>query len=496
VLGVIAFGTTARAANLTVTLPQQAAVRVYDRDRPDAPRIDCPGTCSYQVAGSGIDLSQLNVDVLPDPRTGDPPWDLVAMTGCRGTSALPADNGICFLPSEGNVALSFQVQYRPVVAVKVGGTIGGPLSHFFITGGPAADNSPIVGFSCDAVAPLVQACAKHQRHGATIGLSAPSTLQATLDAVSSPCGSGNCTFPVDADTCVAYLYRNGAPLLYPDVEIGGPECPTGPGIGGGGGGGGTNPPPELDPIKSLALEQMRHELAQSLAPCLTAGTTVSLFALGPIGVLTGRLVFAPAAGICARIVQHLAELQRVYDDPPDPAFRTIAPVAATAVPPVDLSPCKEVTGKDRRTCVKLGKAAHRHVASLFHVGDVIIRASRRRRARQRGRRGQQPEGVQTPGEGGDATRAAAQVRSGRSRESGREGRGDPPKRGGHGSDRRGSVHRSVGAGPPTPRRSGRDGERCAHGARSGAHATAHRPAGAAPPTLGVRGLHSILCPLQ
>ncbi len=367
-LALFALSGTARAASVIVQLPEDAAIHVYDRNRPDAPRIDCPGVCTYSIPGDFLDLFELKVDVVPDPRTGDPPWDLVAMNGCGGTSTLPADNAICFLPAQSSITLSFQLQYRPVVAVKVGGAVGGPLSFLTISGGPGADNSPIVGFACNAMAPTVPACAKHQQHGASIALSAGTSLQATLDSVSPPCGSGNCKFPIEEDTCVGYLYRNGAPLLFPTVEISGPECPTGPGIGGGGGGG---PPPELDPIKQLALQQMRRELAQALAPCLTAGTAVSLFALGTPGVLAGRLVFAPAAGICARIVQHLVDLQKVYDDPPAPSYTKVAPITSTGSPSLDLSPCKELTGPPRRLCRKLGSAAQRHVAKLFHVGDVI-----------------------------------------------------------------------------------------------------------------------------
>lgn len=364
----------AHGATLIVKLPATAAIRVYDRDHPDAPSIDCPGTCRYETTGAALGLNAVKVDVLADPRTGDPPWDIVAINGCRGTSALPADNANCYLPTTGDATVSFDLAYRPVVAVKAGGSVGGPLAALYISAGPGAENAGIVGHACNVRDQNQKTCAKHQHKGAAIALSVGQGDRAALDSVSAPCGSAACTFTVESDTCVAYLYHNANPLLFPTIDLIPVDCPTGPGIEGPGGGGGGDgpPPPGFDPLKQLALDTMRAEVAQSYAPCLTAGTSLALFAVGPIGAATGQLVFTPAALICARIVQHLTELQRVYDDPPDPAFHTLARLRKTDVPSVDPSVCASLTGSDRKICRKLAHAAQRHVKALYRVGDVAV----------------------------------------------------------------------------------------------------------------------------
>src|SRR5262249_54090530 len=106
-LAIALVAVSAHAACLIVHLPENAAIKVTDHNPPpEGPRIDCPPTCAYEAPGSGVVINDLKVEPVLDPRNNDRPWDITGMPGCRGTSALPADNALCFLPSEGDVDVS------------------------------------------------------------------------------------------------------------------------------------------------------------------------------------------------------------------------------------------------------------------------------------------------------------------------------------------------------------------------------------------------------
>ncbi len=94
---------------------------------------------------------------------------------------------------------------------------------------------------------------------------------------------------------------------------------------------------------------MSLEFAQSLAPCIYAATGVTLFAILGNGLVVGGVLLDVAAPLCENYLLHIIDLQRVYDDPPDFHFDTIAPITPAARPPVDVSTCDQATGDGYRT---------------------------------------------------------------------------------------------------------------------------------------------------
>lgn len=162
------------------------------------------------------------------------------MPGCRGTSALPADNGKCFLPFEGDVDVFLELRYRPILAVTYKGTYGAPVSGLFINGGPGTGYQGAgTSFSCDVTkSPQDGRCAAHLSAGQPVQILTSSTVRATLVAVSPPCGGTACEFVLNEDTCIEYEFENGDPGLFPTVDLTPITCPTGPGVSGPGGGGG------------------------------------------------------------------------------------------------------------------------------------------------------------------------------------------------------------------------------------------------------------------
>jgi hypothetical protein len=116
---ILAFS-TAHAARVDIVIPSAGVVQVTDATPPaEGPRIACPPDCTHVTPGPDIDIFDLRVVVPNDPATNDPAWDIVSMDGCRGTSALPADNGKCFLPFSGDVTVSITLRYRPIVALTI-----------------------------------------------------------------------------------------------------------------------------------------------------------------------------------------------------------------------------------------------------------------------------------------------------------------------------------------------------------------------------------------
>jgi hypothetical protein len=361
------------AARVAVVLPQNVAMRVYDRNPPaGGPRIDCPGICTYDAPGNRYDLVELKVEVVEDPRTLDPPWDIVEMKGCRGTSALPATNGLCFLDGRGNDTVSFDMQYRPVLAVTFGGTMAGEVSGVYVTGTVAPGSGGTgTSFSCNIAAPTPQTCARHFSLDKDVLINAPSTDYALVLSASEPCGGPGCTFTLAADTCISFLYKHNRPPGFPEKTLEGPECPTGPGIGGGGGGG--DPPPELVTFKELALEQMKKDFEQGLYPCLTGTTGLALFfsAGVTIGPIVGGAMAAAAGPQCVSLVRRIVDLQKIYEDPPDFDFHRVAKVARSARGAVELPSCKGLARADKRVCTRLASAVRGYVKKVEKATAVV-----------------------------------------------------------------------------------------------------------------------------
>ena len=301
----------------------------------------------------------------------DPPWDILEMKGCRGTSALPATNGLCFLGGRRNQTVSFAMQYRPVLAVTFGGTIAGELGAIFITGTVAPGSGGTgTSFSCNMAAPLSQNCARHFSLDKDVLINAPSTDAALFVSAAPPCGSKNCTFTLEADTCISYVYLHNRPPGFPAKDLVGPECPTGPGIGGSGGG---DPPPELVTFKDLALQQLQADFEQALYPCLTANTGLVLFfSVGPtIGPVIGGTMAAAAGPLCVSLLRRIIDLQKIYEDPPDFDFHRIAPIGRSARGSVELPSCRGLKGEDKRICTRLAGAVRGYVKKVEKAGAVV-----------------------------------------------------------------------------------------------------------------------------
>jgi hypothetical protein len=103
---------------------------------------------------------------------------------------------------------------------------------------------------------------------------------------------------------------------------------------------------------------------------VTATTGLALFAIPGAGLAVGGVVLDLVAPLCESHVLHLIDLQRVYDDPPDFAFGTIAPITPSARTKVDASSCDAAAGDERGTCRRAAKAATRYLGKVQRVGDV------------------------------------------------------------------------------------------------------------------------------
>src|SRR5205085_4957659 len=112
-------------ASLNVTIaggPPGAGWKIEERFPPEGtPRISCPPTCSYQAPTPTLDVGDLIVVPVDDPRTKNPPWNVISMDQCAGTSTLPSPSPICTPPTSGHVNVTVTLQYRPIVAIKFKG---------------------------------------------------------------------------------------------------------------------------------------------------------------------------------------------------------------------------------------------------------------------------------------------------------------------------------------------------------------------------------------
>src|SRR4029077_1676649 len=100
-----------------------------------------------------------------DPRTNDFPFDIVSMTGCKGTSVLPATDAVCALDGDERKVV-VTLRYRPIVAVTFAGE-SQVLSNPSISGFPGPGSvTGGVGFTCNWLSPApTTTCAGHYSVG-------------------------------------------------------------------------------------------------------------------------------------------------------------------------------------------------------------------------------------------------------------------------------------------------------------------------------------------
>jgi hypothetical protein len=127
----------------------------------------------------------------------------------------------------------------------------------------------------------------------------------------------------------------------------------------------------MQTAKERALVELRREFDQAVYPCLVATSGVPLLVIPGSGIPIAATLLAIAGPRCTEAVQRLADLQKTYDDPPDFDYDTIAPIAPTARPSIELPSCSEATGTERGLCRRLIKAAKQYVAKAQRVGDVV-----------------------------------------------------------------------------------------------------------------------------
>ena len=384
-LAVLALAASAHAATINVVIEgDNPPITVVDAFPPvGGPRIQCPPSCVYSNDGPNTDLLDLRVEQELDPRTNNRPYDIVSLDGCvGGGSALPNTTATCRVPQEGNATITVATRYRPVLAVTYGGTMGAPVGFFTVTGSPGPDYMGAgSGFACPATLPEnptdadIQfrsvSCARHLSVDQPVFVLAPDNPPlAEFVSASAPCspvavngGAGQrCDFTLTGDTCISVLYLHSRPPTFPEVEVTGPACPTGPGVegGGGGGGGGGDVPPEVQSLKDQALVAMRAEFEQVLYPCLVNATGISIFAsLLPLGsaysLMIGGSLIAASTPACVGGIRRLMQLQLIYNDPPDPNFQEVAKVPKRTKVQLDLPSCDEFSGSEKKFCKKLGK---------------------------------------------------------------------------------------------------------------------------------------------
>jgi hypothetical protein len=203
---------------------------------PEGPRIDCPGKCFYPAPDGHHGIISLKSIPVEDPRTGDFPFDIESITGCKGTSALPASNGgLCYLNGDESKVV-VNLRYRPILAVTFAGEAG---TNPVVTGNPTTGYSTDgTGFACYASSPTTQTCARHYSVGGPIDLQTASydgdAYDTELVSWDGPCagkgigpGTNKCTLSIVDDTCITATFRKHMGTLGTAHAISGPACPTG-----------------------------------------------------------------------------------------------------------------------------------------------------------------------------------------------------------------------------------------------------------------------------
>jgi len=222
------------------TLVGSAGWKIVDANG-QPPRVSCPPTCSYTGGPNGHGISQLRVFPVDDPRANDPPYDVVAIDGCKGTTGLPAPGPSCFLDGTTSAHIVVTLQYRPIIAVTMAGEAGQPPS---VTGNPVAPLvGQAVGFACYGSQLQTQSCARHFPPGQGVELDTasdhPPDSRFPIELVSwdGPCagqgigpGGNQCTFTLGTtDTCITTTFRQPDGFVTTPQPYSGPTCPTGPG---------------------------------------------------------------------------------------------------------------------------------------------------------------------------------------------------------------------------------------------------------------------------
>jgi len=238
-------------ASLNVTIaggPPGAGWKIEERFPPaGTPRISCPPTCSYQAPTPTLDVGDLIVVPVNDQRTQNPPWNVISMDQCVGTSSLPSVAPICTPPTSGHVNVTVTLQYRPIVAITFGGTTGDPGLGYAQAYGLAFGSVPVgnsYGLSCYSDSSPVEDCAEHLDAGTgwqirTVSYQLPGyDVPYELESWTAPCSGGIgpgenlCTFAIPTtDTCVTLDFDNPPAKGLPSHVITGNACPTGSGGG-------------------------------------------------------------------------------------------------------------------------------------------------------------------------------------------------------------------------------------------------------------------------
>src|SRR5262249_4640621 len=120
-----------------------------------------------------------------------------------------------------------------------------------------------------------------------------------------------------------------------------------------------------------------YEFEQALYPCLVASTALVVVPLGGVaaGPIIGSVLLGSAGSLCAVHVAALIIENKIYHDPPDPAFHRLAHVRPAAAPALSLPSCSGLHGKERATCRKLEALMKRYAAAAQHVSDVATALS-------------------------------------------------------------------------------------------------------------------------
>jgi hypothetical protein len=275
----------AHAARLDVQLPAAGDVYVFEQYPPaEGPRISCPPDCSHSQPGTSVGIDRIRVDVKEDPVTKDPGWDIVSIDGCKGTSALPATTGLCYLNGvTGDVHVQIGLRYRPILSLTFTGAINVPLAGLYASGGAGPGyQGEGTSIACNAVSPLLDVCSQHFTWNQPIRVIAPSGSYSQFVTMSEPCGGeSTCDFTILADTCINIEYQPGLPEGFPTATLDGPGCATG--NGGGGGGSSTTVPTSSTTTTTLAADDFLQDLIDKIRQSIPFAKEFGITSAAPSG---------------------------------------------------------------------------------------------------------------------------------------------------------------------------------------------------------------------
>ena len=100
---------------------------------------------------------------------------------------------------------------------------------------------------------------------------------------------------------------------------------------------------------------MRLEFEQALYPCLATAGGLTILGVGGavIGPIVGGTLVGSAGSLCAVHIALIMVFRKIYNDPPDPAFGTLAHVVPAARPSLNLPSCDGLDAKDKKLCKRI-----------------------------------------------------------------------------------------------------------------------------------------------